>query len=538
MKRFTALYLELDRTTRTGEKVDALVRYFKDAPPMDAAWAIFVLAGRKIGKAVSSRLLREWAAEQTGYPECLVDQCYVVVGDLSETISLLVPNPPAGQSPPSLHEVIEQRVRPLARLTQESQKQVILSTWSLLDANERLVFHKLLSGSFRVGVSRLLLIRALANVGGVSPAVIANRLAGNWMPDAATMPRILAAHVPGAASDPGVPYPFMLAHALQEDLATLGEISDWLIEWKWDGIRAQLIRRAGKITLWSRGDELVSGAFPEIIQAASTLPDGTVLDGEIVAWNESACRPDPFTRLQHRLNRRTVELTFWPEVPVAFIAFDALEIDARDVRDRELRERRALLEAVLQSSASPVLRLSSPLTDATWDEVSHLIQDSRTRAVEGVMLKRRDSAYHAGRPTGLWWKLKVQPFTMDAVLIAAEPGHGKRAGLLTDYTFGVWDAGVLVPIAKAYSGLTNAEITEVDRFVRSHTIARHGPVHTVEPLRVFEIAFEAIQLSTRHKSGLAVRFPRILRMRTDKKPQDADRLETIRALLRAAEASR
>ncbi len=530
MKRFTALYFELDETTRTSEKIAALGRYFREAPPLDAAWAIFIVSGRKIGKAVSSRLLRQWAAEASGYPDWLVDQCYRVVGDLSETISLLVPTV-ADTNAPSLHEIVEERVRPLGSITQDSQREVILGTWSQLNTDERLVFHKLLSGNFRVGVSKQLLIRALAEVADVSSAVMAHRLAGQWMPDETTMDRLLARHDPAAVADSGTPYPFMLAHALHDGTSSLGAIADWLIEWKWDGIRAQLIRRAGQITLWSRGDEVVSGAFPEIIQAASALPEGTVLDGEIVAWNDETSKPEPFIRLQRRLNRQTVEMTFWPEVPVTFIAFDALEIDGADVRDRSLVERRAMLETSFPTTST--LRKSTPLHYETWDEVLHIMEEARSRGVEGIMLKRLASPYQPGRPTGLWWKLKVEPYTMDAVMIAAEPGRGRRAGLLTDYTFGVWDNGSLVPITKAYSGLTDVEIVEIDRFARRHTTGRHGPVHTIEPLMVFEIGFEAIQLSPRHKSGIALRFPQILRIRKDKKPAEADRLETMQELLRS-----
>jgi DNA ligase-1 len=531
VKAFTDLYLSLDRTTRTGEKVAALSQYFRTAPPRDAAWAVFLLSGRKIGRAVSSRLLREWAAEASGTPIWLLEQSYHLVGDLSETLALLLPDP-ADSSPTPLHEVIERRLKLLGGVPQEEQREIIVSSWAELNADQRLVFHKLLSGNFRVGVSRLLLIRALAEVAGVEPAVIAHRLAGQWAPSEEAMRRLLSAHDPQAAPDPGVPYPFMLAHPLNEGLESLGAIADWLLEWKWDGIRAQLIRRGGRTWLWSRGDEMVSGAFPEIIMAAAALPEGTVLDGEVLAWDEVSARPLPFTRLQRRLNRKTVEMSFWPETPVTFCVFDILEAEGRDIRGRPLYERRSILGTTLQSlPATPAIRLSEPLRCESWDEARRVIDESRQRGVEGLMLKRGDSSYQPGRPTGLWWKLKVQPYTMDAVLIAAEPGHGRRAGLLTDYTFGVWDDGALVPIAKAYSGLTDEEIAEVDRFARQHTLARHGPVCLVEPLRVFEIGFEAIQPSTRHKSGLAVRFPRILRIRNDKKPAEADTLQSMRELL-------
>jgi DNA ligase-1 len=541
MKQFTELFLELDRTTRTSEKLEALRGYFRTAPPADAVWAVYLLTGRKIGRAVSFRLLRNWAAEIAGYPAWLFDECYHLVGDLSETLSLILPIDTENVRPPTLHEIIEETLKPLAMLAQDQQRKQIIAIWQKLTPEQRLVFHKLLSREFRVGVSRNLLIRALADVAGVDPQIMAHRLAGNWSPTLETMQRLMAGpdHESSAQRDPTLPYPFMLAHPLGDPLESLGAIDDWFIEWKWDGIRAQLIRRQGKAALWSRGDEIVTGAFPEIIQAASAIPDGTVIDGEIVAWDETNQRPMTFAKLQRRINRKNVELSFWPDVPVAFIAFDLLELGDRDMRGEELHARRAQLEQLIEAANHPqILRLSTPVVAMSWNDLEQLLAESRDRAVEGFMLKKRGAPYQAGRPTGLWWKLKIQPFTVDAVLIAAQSGHGRRAGLLTDYTFGVWDesGSELVPVAKAYSGLTDEEILHVDRWVRRNTLERHGPVHAVTPELVFELGFEAIQRSDRHKSGIAVRFPRMLRMRTDKKPKDADTLQTLRALLAESEA--
>jgi DNA ligase-1 len=535
MIRFAELYAELDATTRTAEKVEALKSYFRTAPPHDAAWAAFLLLGRKFGRTVSGRLLREWAAEVTGFEPWLVEECNHVVGDFSETLSLLLP-PPALANPPALHEVIEADLRPLAGMPAAAQKRVIVGLWDRLQSRERYVLHKLLGGEFRVGISRLLVIRALAEVAGVERAVMTHRLMGNFEPSAETFARIMSSDSSAEAIDPLLPYPFMLANALARPSAELGEPGDWLLEWKWDGIRAQLIRRDGRASLWSRGEEMIAGTFPDLMQEAAGLPAGTVLDGEILAWNEQTHSPLPFGALQKRLNRKNVELTFWPDVPLVFMVFDVLEMNGVDVRARPLSARREMLGA-LALKAGGMLRVSSTVSIAGWADLPGLIEQSRGKRVEGLMLKRWDSAYQPGRPVGPWWKLKVKPFTIDAILVAAQPGRGRRAGLLTDYTFAVPDdAGKLVTICKAYSGLTDEELVEVDRWARRFSVERFGPVYSVPPERVYEIGFEAIAASDRHQSGIALRFPRILRRRMDKTVAQADTVASIRKMLSDYEA--
>jgi DNA ligase-1 len=553
MRDFSRLYLELDQTTRTGEKLEALVRYFRTAHPGDAIWAVYFLTGRKVGRAISFRRIRDWASEVSGYAHWLMDECYTLVGDLSETLSLILPERDESAPAPTLREVVEETLRPLGIMSEQQQKKSILAMWRRLDQREKLVFHKLLSREFRVGVSRQMVVNALADAAGVDSQIMAHRLAGNWSADEETMRRLLSPveDTEGKPRDATLPYPFLLAHPLAEEPASLGEIGDWLLEWKWDGIRAQIIRREGKVTLWSRGDEIVTSAFPEIVQAARELPDGTVLDGEIIGWDEVAERPLPFAKLQTRINRKNVEMSLWPDVPVVFIAFDLLEFEGRDIRGEMLVGRRKSLDGLLGNSmarpgdtqateAAPTkkhsaLRGSMPLEVSSWDELESLIGQSRERGVEGLMLKGKQTPYKAGRVTGLWWKLKVEPYSVDCVLIAAQSGHGRRAGLLTDYTFGVWHDGTLVSFAKAYSGLTDEEILEVDGWARRHTLERFGPVHFVEPARVFELGFEAIQKSARHKSGIAVRFPRMLRERKDKKAEEADTLKTLQELRKSVE---
>ncbi len=561
MKRFTTLYCELDQTTRTNEKVAALERYFRAAPPCDAAWALQFLSGRSLPRAVSSKSLWEWTAAETGFPLWLVEECHAAVGDTAETIALLIASPGKG-SPLSLAAMVEQRFLPLKKLPEGARRELLVQTWRELNPNERFVWNKLITGNFRTGVARTLVIRALAQVAGIEPAVMAHRVMGAWNPTAQDFLQIMSDQPGGVAR----PYPFYLASPIElqvstgESLEKLGPLSEWLVEWKWDGIRAQLIHRGGETLVWSRGDEMISDAFPELVEAGSFLPNGTVLDGELLAWKGDG--PLPFARLQRRLGRKEVVQRTRADFPIAFLAYDLLESGGSDVRAQPLEARRRSLEALIAStnerlsvsiparsrehSETPMLpgldaearsvetksplRLSALVDAPSWPELTELQATARARGVEGLMLKRRSSPYGVGRQRGDWWKWKIEPFVIDAVLILAQRGSGRRANLYTDYTFGLWDKGKLVPVAKAYSGLTDAEILKVDAFVRHNSTEKFGPVRIVKPELVFELAFEGIQKSTRHKTGVAVRFPRMNRWRHDKMPEDADTLDNLRAL--------
>jgi DNA ligase-1 len=523
---FARLYADLDSTTKTNDKVAALVRYFRQATPADAAWAIAFLSGRRPKRLVNATLLRQWATEQSGLPEWLFDECYDQVGDLAETIALLLPAATESDDR-MLAQWVESQLLPLQSQDDETRKATILDAWRRLDAGPRFVWNKLITGAFRVGVSQLLVVRALADVSDVSAATISHRLMGDWSASADFYERLIAPD--DAGTDPSRPYPFFLSHPIEKPVADLGPVGDWQAEWKWDGIRAQLIRRQGQSFVWTRGEELVTDRYPELTAMADRLPDGTVLDGELLPWADGRVRP--FAELQKRIGRKTVTKKLLAEIPVVLLAYDLLEHDGTDLRESPLRERRNHLETVVTSIGDPRLAISETLAATSWADLAMLRQSSRERGVEGLMLKRLDSPYRVGRVTGDWWKWKVEPLTMDAVLTAAQRGHGKRAGLYTDYTFAVWDNDKLVTIAKAYSGLTDQEIREVDAFVKANTLESFGPVRTVTPQLVFEIGFEGINASTRHKSGLAVRFPRILRRRTDKSIRDADTIERLRKLL-------
>jgi DNA ligase-1 len=527
MRKFCELYEALDRTTSTNAKVAALAAYFRDAHPADAAWAIFFLTGRRLKRVVPSAGLREWAQEITGLPEWLLLESYSAAGDFGELVALALdavdPGPPEADVP--LAEWVEARLIPLQAAALTAQREHVMRWWRGLPRSERFILNKLLTGEFRVGVAQTLVMRALAEAIGAEPTVVAARMMGDWTPSAAWFEDLKAPSA--AAPDPSQPYPFFLAAPLEGAPQDLGDRRGWLVEWKWDGIRAQLVRRAGQTWLWSRGEELITQRFPEIAAAATHLPDGTVLDGEVLAFQEG--RPLPFSALQQRIGRQKQIAQVMRAVPVVFVAYDVLEAGARDVRGEPLSTRRERLVSLL--GADGVLRLSTEVDAPTWEALAALRLESRARGVEGFILKRRDAEYGVGRRKGAWWKWKIDPFTVDAILIYAQPGNGRRASLLTDYTFGVWDEAQLVPIAKAYSGLSNAEIEELDTWIRRHTLERHGPVRAVEPVQVFELGFEAIAPSSRHRSGIAVRFPRMLRWRRDKKAADADSLTSLRELL-------
>ncbi len=690
MKRFSALYRRLDRSTATLDKRAALVDYFRDAPPRDAAWALWLLSGGKIGgakkKIAGSGELREWIAQESGTPPWLVDDSYDQVGDLAETLALLLDDPDKTQDAP-LHVWIEERLLGVAGKDVDTRRALVTGAWHTLDFDQRLAFNKLLTGALRVGVSQRLVQQALAEMSGVDIARIAQRMLGTWTPTPAFLADLLSHdELPG---DRQQPYPFFLASPLESALRplvgdgestrdaavasapvadavdaeeepddaddgsarpdddalalandpdaverALGDIAGWMLEWKWDGIRLQLIRRNGEVALWSRGEERLDGRFPEIEAAAAALPRDCVLDGELLAWREGDA-PLAFTALQTRIQRLKPGPKTLADTPVRMQCYDLLELDGEDLRALPLSERRARLESLLapniddapSAGTTPAARASthrpaadeavsgpgsehampfatvgiagetegatregtagaevpsqgdvgpyrsghdqvatsvaatstlgtdpnaaartarvdraaassaritlSPLIDApSWRVAAELRAVARERNVEGLMLKRLDSTYQSGRRRGDWWKWKIDPLTIDAVLLYAQSGHGRRSTLYTDYTFGLWDGDALVPVAKAYSGLDDREILQLDKWIRAHTLERFGPVRSVTAHHVFELGFEAVNKSSRHKSGIAVRFPRILRWRRDKPMAEADRLDTLKALAR------
>lgn len=544
MRAFADLYLQLDATTSSNAKIAAMQAYFATAEPADAAWAAYFLAGGKQRQIVPAKLLRQLCRESIDMPEWLFDECYHAVGDLAETLSLLLPHHPQPEDL-GLARWMEELLLPLRGLPPTELLSRLLPLLQRLDQGEQLVAIKLITGALRVGVSRPSVVRALAALAGVETTTMTQRFVGytdsRTAPSATRFAQLMHAR-PETERD-GRPYPFFLAHPLLTPVerleVELGAVDDWLVEWKWDGMRAQLVKRGDELHIWSRGEELIGDRLPELLALGAAIPDGTVIDGEIVAWKDG--RVQPFALLQQRIGRKRLDATVLAEAPLAVLAYDLLEWDGADLRSLPQRERRARLEACIARIDRPLLQLSPALSCASWQELAALRAQSRARNVEGLMLKQNDAAYGSGRTrnTGIWWKWKIDPYTVDAVLIYAERGHGRRASLYTDYTFGLWSGGadrpdrVLMPFAKAYSGLTDDEIAEVDAIVRATTTEQFGPVRSVQPTLVFELAFEGLMRSRRHKSGIAVRFPRMLRWRRDKPVTEADTLPMLQALLDA-----
>lgn len=532
MKRFAALFAALDGTTSTSTRTAALATYFREAPEEDRLWCAALLSGRRPKRAVNATELRLWAGQAAGLPDWLVDEAYAVTGDLAETIARILP-PPAHEADHSLTHWIT-TLSALTGQPPEVRRAAILRAWDALGGDERFLFNKLVTGGFRMGVSRGLMTRALAQATGRPEADIAHRLMGDWTPDRITWSDLVSPDLLTAGHGAGArPYPFALASPLEEAPETLGPPADWRAEWKWDGIRGQMIHRAGAFALWSRGEELMTDRFPEFAPLARMLPPGTVIDGEVLAWGDGA--PLPFAALQKRIGRKSVPKKVLAEAPARMLAYDLLEIGGQDLRGLPFDTRRARLEEVLATLPPGAPMTASPLIGFDdWAALTTIRATSRDGGAEGIMLKRATSPYHTGRRRGDWFKWKIDPYTIDAVMLYAQAGHGRRANLYTDFTFGVRDGDGFVPFAKAYSGLTDAEFTRITAWVRANTLERFGPVRRVPPELVFELAFEGIQESPRHKAGIALRFPRMVRWRQDKPVAEIDTLDTLRALLQAA----
>jgi len=529
--RFASLVGVLGTSTKTGDKLNALKNYFRLAEDRDKVWVIAIFSGRRPRRNVKVSQLSQWCMEITGIPDWLFLESYSTVGDLAETLALLVPDGDASGEKYSLDQYIN-LLKALGGQDEAAQKNFITSAWRQMNKEERFVFNKLITGNFRIGVSQQMMVNALAATEGMEPSQIAHRISGNWDPFTIGYRELLGGDLAGA--DASKPYPFYLSYALDTAPHELGSVAEWQAEWKWDGIRGQVIKREGSLFIWSRGEELVTDKFPELHGLKEQLPDGTVLDGEILCIGPDGIgwKPMPFALLQTRIGRKNVTRKHLQDSPVGFIAYDVLEHGGLDIRGRTLGERRTVLEGLGERAGGSGLFLSPVLSFSAWDELAEARKDSRENGSEGLMLKRMDSSYQVGRKRGDWYKWKIDPLTIDAVMIYAQKGSGRRSNLFTDYTFAVREGDRLVSFAKAYSGLTDKEFAEVDAFVKKNALEKFGPVRTVKPELVFEIAFEGIAASSRHKSGVALRFPRISRWRKDKPVSEINTLDDLKQMLR------
>ncbi len=527
LSAFASLVQVLGTSTKTLDKLAALQNYFTVADDRDKVWVIAIFSGRRPRRAVSGGLLQAWCVELAGIPDWLFAECYHTVGDMGETIALLLPNIAEDiQESASLSYFLEELIK-LEKQDELIKKQFVINAWQAMTQSERFVFNKLITGSFRIGVSQKVMVNALAKTVQLDASVIAHRISGNWDPSTTTFAGLLSEHA--TTIDYSKPYPFYLAYAHEGDPAVLGNVEDWQAEWKWDGIRGQMIKRNGELFIWSRGEELMTEKFPEYQVLKDKLPEGTVLDGEIIPARDG--KPLPFALLQTRIGRKNITKKQLQEAPIAFFAYDLLEWKGEDWRGKPLQTRRATLETIVQAVNHPTLLLSDVIDCKSWEALADVRVGSREAGAEGIMLKNKNSVYKVGRKVGDWWKWKIEPLTIDAVMIYAQKGAGRRSNLYTDYTFAVKDGDKLVAFTKAYSGLTDKEFNEVDAFVKRNSIEKFGPVRTVKPQLVFEIAFEGIAASNRHKSGVALRFPRILRWRKDKPAEDINTLEDLKKLL-------
>jgi DNA ligase-1 len=526
LKRFTQLIQQLETSNKTNDKIAALVSYFSTADERDKPFVIAMFTGKKPRRPVPTALIRQWATELSNIPAWLFAESYHSVGDLSETIALVLP-PASHTTDRKLHEWIND-LAALNGKDDAAKKDFILWAWDSLDTRERFIFNKLISGNFRIGVSNKMLVNAISKQSDTDSNKIMHSIMGKWNPADITYQELIAgAHV---NTDNSWPYPFCLAYALEAEPKTLGGTDEWQAEWKWDGIRGQIVKRNGELFIWSRGEELVTDQFPELHFLKEELPDGTVIDGEILSVKDGQVQA--FSILQQRLNRKTINKTQLKDAPIGFFIYDLLEYESNDIRTVQLSERRKLLEEIIAKISDTNVAILSPVIEFDdWEQLAEIRKASRDNNSEGIMLKKLSSFYHSGRKRGDWWKWKINPYTVDTVMIYAQKGSGRRANHFTDYTFAVRDGENLITVAKAYSGLTDKEIKEVDSFVKKNAIEKFGPVRTVKPELVFEIAFEGIAESKRHKAGLALRFPRIARWRKDKVAAEINTLDDLKQLL-------
>ena len=533
LNKFSKLFEDLDSNNSSNKKVNSLTKYFKLNNNLNNILTIYLLIGKKNKRFISGKSLREYYANIYKIPKWLIDECYSKVGDSAEVISLLLQDKLLEKNIKddiSLNELINEILPKLKKLDENKKKLYIKSLWEKISKDNQLIFNKILSGTFRIGVSKGLVVKAISNMTGVDESIILHRLMGELEPIEETYMFLINQKLEQKELD-YKPYPFQLANTFDERIKETISVDKYQFESKWDGIRSQIIKRSNNISIWTRGEELVNKTFPELIKIISHFKNDFVLDGEILIWDENKNRPKNFSLLQKRLGRKSPSLKIQKDLPVVFMAYDILEINGKDIRSKILSERRNILEKSFSNLISEdksiigKIKITKLHQISNWIDLEEVKNSARKSNTEGLVIKDKQSEYVPGRKKGNWWKYKIDPMQLDGVLIYARPGSGKRADLYTDYSFGIWEDNKLVKFANAYSGLNNEEIRELDKWIRRNTLEKFGPVRSVKPELVFEISFDNIQISKRHKSGIALRFPRITKWRRDKNIMEADNLE-------------
>ena len=526
MKAFSLMYRRLESTTSTLKRTAIIADFFRQASDKDKLWTIALFTHKRPRRTITTSYLRLWAAELANIPNWLFEDTYHIVGDLAETIAKIIP-PPTYTSDNSLSYWVEMLIA-LKDKEEADKKEAILEAWKILDTDSRFLFNKLITGGFRIGVAQRTIVKALSAVLDQEENVIAHKLMGNWSPLAISYEELLLSDDPTA--DSSKPYPFYLASPLDSPLDKLGSAGEWYAEYKWDGMRGQLIKRDKNVFLWSRGEELIIDQFPEFITLRNVESD-FVIDGEILVFRDNQIKG--FDHIQKRIGRKKVSKKILESHPAIMMAYDIMELNNNDIRELSQANRRIKLESLIdQNDFSNLIKISPLISFNDWSALGQIRNLAREKNAEGLMLKSKLGPYKTGRKRGDWYKWKVDPMTFDGVLLYAQRGHGRRANLYSDFTFAVKDGDNLVPITKSYIGLTDNELTQISQFVRKNTIERFGPVSSVTPKLVFEVGFEGISKSNRRKVGISLRSPRILRWRHDKSVNEIDSLSDILRFLK------
>jgi len=527
MKAFAKLISNLEQTSKEAFKVTALAQYFSNATDEDKLWTLALFTGTRPKRVVDIKALKEFAEQVYTEGEWLFEASHQIVGDMAETIAYFLPKAKRNGNH-TLSEWISM-IRTIFNAERIDQRDAITKAWDTLRPEERFIFNKLITGGFRIDVSLKLLSKALAIVTGKDENLLAHKLNSDWHPDEVSFETLIFTENPEA--EKSKPYPFHLAHTLESTVAELGDISNWQVERKWDGIRVQVIVRGNKISIWSRKGDILSSKVPELKPLAESMEDGTVLDGELICFKNGKILP--INNLRTRFGRRNNSKKQFEESPCVFMAYDILEFKGEDIRNKDLAERRKKLEKVILQyyDEHKIILLSDIINNDNWESINSEREKSREHQVTGLVLKNKKSIYGSSRVEGDWWKWPVDPLFIDAILLYAQAGEGGSSKMYREYSFALWHGEDLVTFAKAKSGLEDKELKELTSFVKKNTKEKFGPVRSVAAVQIFRLAFDSITASKRHKSGILLKNPRLIEWLRDKNIEDGNNLDDLKKML-------